>query len=198
MTMTPAEREFLDNRYDTLSQEERSIVMLALDDMVYRAKLHGIPLRSDEPLDKLKAAFVRYLLNCKGFDTNVAENGFPALDIDAKLWKDRPIHIRAKNERKVVYALLTQAVEAGFQLVDVYDGDEHAKVSNVKEAMEIVFNLDISYVWMKKDGHPKHYMMFVLGNAEDGSEALADWSYAEGDPDGWNALLDGFDASKVV
>jgi hypothetical protein len=198
MGLTAAEREFLDKLYDTLTENERNIMMLALDDMVYRAKVYGVPLRDGEVLEKLKAAFVRYLLDCKGIDTSVAENGFPALDIDAKLWKGQPMHIRAKNERKVVYALLTQAVEAGFQLVDVYDGDEHEKVSNVKEAMEVVFNLDISYVWMCKEGFKKHYLMFVLGNAEDGSEALADWSYTDGDPDGWNALVDGFDASKVV
>lgn len=198
MAMTPAEREFLDKRYDTLTQEEWSIIMLALDDMVYRAKLHGIPIRDGETLDRLKAAFVRYLLDCKGVDTSAAENGFPSLDIDTKLWKDQPMHLRAKNERKVVYALLTQAVEAGFQLVDVYDGDEHEKVSTVKEAMEIVFNLDTSYVWMRKEGFKKHYLMFVLGNAEDGSETLADWGYTDGDPDGWNAFLERFDASKVV
>jgi hypothetical protein len=198
MNLTAAERDLLAKRDTMLSQSERMIISQSLDDVVYRAKLEGLRLLIDDNLTKLEAAFVRYLLTCKGFDTSVAENGFPALDIDKTLWKDQPMHIRAKNERKVVYALLTQAVEAGFKFVDVYDGEEHEKVSNVKEAMEVVFNLDISYVWMCKEGFKKHYLMFVLGNAEDGSEALADWSYTEGDPDGWNALVDGFDASKVV
>jgi len=196
--MTASEREMLAKRDDLLTQGERMIISQALDDLAFRARTEGIPVRNDDTLAKLEAAFIRYLLDCKGVDTSVVYHGYPALDIDKRLWQDRPMHIRAKNERRVVYALLTKVLEAGFTIDNVYDGEERTKATTVKDAMELIFNLDTSYVWVKKEGFRPHYMLFVLGNADDGSEALADWSYSEDDLDGFNALLSGFDSSTVV
>lgn len=198
MPMTASEREMLAKRDDLLTQGERMIISQALDDLAFRARTEGIPVRNDDTLAKLEAAFIRYLLDCKGVDTSVVYHGYPALDIDKRLWQDRPMHIRAKNERRVVYALLTKVLEAGFTIDNVYDGEERTKATTVKDAMELIFNLDTSYVWVKKEGFRPHYMLFVLGNADDGSEALADWSYSEDDLDGFNALLSGFDSSTVV
>jgi hypothetical protein len=171
--------------------------------MQFRAKQSNITLQMDDRAAKLEAAFVRYLLECRGVDTSVAENGFPALDIDKVLWKNEPMHIRAKNERKVVYALLTELQQAGFKLVDIDDGEELTQIllnkgDFTKQAMEVMFNLDDCTLYVFKEGFGQHYIRFVFGNADDGSEVVADWNYTVGDPDGFNAFMEAFNAEKYV
>lgn len=197
MTLSAIDRHFLAQR-STLNLNECSLVDLALHDMVFRAQDKGLSLNTDDALARLEAAFIRYLLDCRGVDTSVAETGFPALEIDKVLYKGQDMHLRAKNERKVVFALLTHLLGKGFRLVSVYDGDDQQAVSTVQAAMELIFNLDESHVWFQKEGFNKHYVFFVMGNAEDASEVISDWNYTVADPDGFDAAMNAFEPEKVI
>jgi hypothetical protein len=199
VTLSAHERDFLAKR-STLTDNERKLVSLTLDNLEFYAKADNIPLRKDDSLARLEASLIRYLLDCKGEDTSVAENGFPALQIDDVLWKDKPMHQRAKNERRVVYGLLNHLLAAGFIVVSVYDGEEHEYPTDAKGAMEIIFNLDESYVWVSHVDYVPHKRMIslVLGNADDGSEVVADWSFGAGDPDGFDAAMQAFKAEDFV
>jgi len=129
-------------------------------------------------------------------------NAVPDLKIDAILYKDSPMHLRAKNERRVVYALFEMLVQNGFRITGVWDGDSMEKTysdaTQITDAMETVFNLDESSVWVRKEGFKEHYIFIVLGNADDGSEVVADYSYSDGDPDNFNGLMEAFEPEKYV
>lgn len=126
----------------------------------------------------------------------------PSLKIDSVLYKDAPMHLRAKNERRVVYALFEMLVANGFAITGVWDGESLEKTfsesTQVTDAMETVFNLDESSVWVHKPGFKEHYIYIVLGNADDGSEVVADYSYTDNDPDNFNALMEAFEPEKYV
>jgi hypothetical protein len=126
----------------------------------------------------------------------------PDLKIDAILYKDEPMHIRAKNERRVVFALLEMLVKNGFRISGVWDGETmektYSETSQITDAMELIFNLDESSVWVRKEGFKEHYIFIVLGNADDGSEVVADYSYSDGDPDNFNGLMEAFEPEKYV
>lgn len=196
MTLTASQRVALDQRVH-LSTQEKEILEMAISDMEFRAKVFSITLAKDDRLAKLEAAMITYLLASRGID--LMEEGFPSLDIDKILWKDKPLHIRAKNERRVIYGLLKHLQAHGFDLVSVYDGEEHCPATDPKAAMETIFNLDECRIWVKHHSFPhKRNIYIVLGNADDGSEVVADWSYGEGDPDGFNAVMEAFDTEKYV
>jgi hypothetical protein len=111
--------------------------------------------------------------------------------------------MRAKNERRVIYGLLCYLFQAGFVPVKLDDGEEieHMQLDGqerIKEAMELIFNLDDCKLYVKKEGFTPHYVMFVLGNADDGSEVIADWGYSEADADGFDATMRAFNEADYV
>jgi len=126
----------------------------------------------------------------------------PALNIDAILFPRNDMHVRAQNERRVVFALLEMLVAKGFTILSVWDGECMEKMQNpaaqVTDAMECVFNLDESSVWVQKPGFKPHHIFLVLGNAEDGSEVVADYSYSDNDPDEFDALMNAFEPENFV
>lgn len=192
MTLSAADREALTNR-NQLTDAEKELIRITLNDMDFRASnILNTTLASDDRLAALEAALVRYVLASRGVDVGIDSRGFPLLDIDKVLWKDEPMHIRAKNERKVIYAMLNELEGKGFKLVSVYDGENDEPATTVKEVMELIFNLDECRVYLKKEGYKAHNIYYVLGNADDGSEVAADWNYTEGDPDGFNEAMDAF------
>lgn len=202
MTLTTIERTLLDKKA-SLSEIEQYLIDTAFSDMEFRANAAKIPLLGDDNAAKLEAAFVRYLLACKGTDMSIQEQGYPDLEIDKVLYKSHPMLERTKNERKVVYALLSQLVAAGFNIVDVDDGEDLTQITRgmgdqIKAAMEVLFNLDDCAMYVVKEGYKQHYIRFVFGNADDGSEVVADFGYTEGDPDGFQKLMDEFEPEKYV
>jgi hypothetical protein len=126
----------------------------------------------------------------------------PALKVDSILFKNTLMHQRAKNERRVVHALFEMLVSHGFRIIAVWDGETmektYSEATQVTDAMETVFNLDESSVWVVKPGFKEHYIYIVLGNADDGSEVVADYSYSNNDPDNFNALMEAFEPEKYV
>lgn len=128
----------------------------------------------------------------------------PALDIDKVLYKESEgiPHARGIAERRVVFDLCQHMIEAGFVIHSVYDGDDETLLLNhpdpVKEAMELIFNLDeasLRFTHKTFNGYPPHGVLLVLGNADDGSEVIADWNYSKDDGDGFNKAVEAFTAT---
>lgn len=115
----------------------------------------------------------------------------PELDHD-RMMKERFGHevgARGRLERRIVAGLCAHLEAAGFAPHSVYDGEEETRVSNAKEAMELVFNLDEASLRFAKPGHREHGVLLVLGNGED---LVSDWNYSKGDCDGFDAAMEAF------
>ena len=129
----------------------------------------------------------------------------PALDHD-KMMAERfgsEISPRMRIERRVVFNLCEYLLANGFELLQVYDGDEFTKVKTSKEAMELIFNLDEASLRVRKAGRrpdgkrwPEHGILIVLGN--DGWDAVADYNYSRDDADHFNAIMEVFDGEACV
>lgn len=99
------------------------------------------------------------------------------------------IEKRQELERRLVRKLVRVMKEHGWEATHVDDGgDEFEKVSGETQVMEAVFAVDEAQICFRK-GDAYHWVMIVLGN--DGYDAIADWAYSEGDPDGFNAIMNG-------
>lgn len=115
----------------------------------------------------------------------------PALDIDALLYKDHPMHGNAKLERRIVANLLAWLKFKGWNVSEIDDGEEDTKVSTAKEAMELIFDLDDVRIVISNSEGQSHRILLVLGN---GIDIIADYSFTENDPDGFCAVMEGFNA----
>lgn len=122
----------------------------------------------------------------------------PELEIDAKMLKlyGHTVSPRGRLERRVIAAAIAHLQQAGFTLVSVDDGEEDTKVTTAKEAMELVFNLDECRIYFRKQGFNPHNLLIVLGN--DGWDAISDYTYTAGDPDGFEKAMDAFDAESFA
>lgn len=123
----------------------------------------------------------------------------PKLDIDQILYREtngRP-HARGVRERRVVANLIAHLEVNGFTVVGVDDCEEYEEVSTMKEAMEVVFNLDLAHLHVRKAGvtESDHSVMLVMGNDLD---IIGDWNYHPGDPDGFNAAMERFDSEDYA
>lgn len=126
----------------------------------------------------------------------------PALDHDAMMLErfghEVPVH--GKLERRIVFNLLTHLEAHGFYVRATWDGESREKVSTPKEAMEFIFNLDEVSVRVAKGkdrvkGENWHGILLIMGN---GIDIVSDWNYTDGDPDGFNAVMEGFDAEDFA
>jgi hypothetical protein len=113
----------------------------------------------------------------------------PTLDIDKQLFDGRYMPPHCKVERRIVWNLLTGLEAAGFHVLAVNDGDGEDKTATIIEAMELVFNLDDCWVFVKKGHYGNHAIRLVLGN---GVDCVSDWSFHKDDNDGFNAWMEGF------
>lgn len=115
----------------------------------------------------------------------------PALTVDA----GHTLILNGKIERRIVWNLLSQLWDAGFEIVAVHDGDEKTSCKNAEHpamaAMEAVFAVDEAtlIVTSKKRGSKPRWVKLVGGNGED---IISDWGFGEGDPDGFNAFMEAF------
>lgn len=115
----------------------------------------------------------------------------PKLEIDALMLRDfnRSVSATGRIERQIVWGMFRFLKANGFHVVGVHDGEQLEKVSTPKAAMEVIFNLDDSRVLVQKPGHKSHVILLIAGN---GMDIISDWGYTEGDPDGFNAVMDAF------
>lgn len=120
----------------------------------------------------------------------------PALDHDALMLSKYGVKVspNGRLERRIVANLIAHLAAAGFAVVGVYDGEEESPAADAKAAMELIFNLDESYVRFTKDGAMRGVYL-VLGN---GIDIVSDYSYAEGDADGFDAAMQAFDAEAFA
>lgn len=116
----------------------------------------------------------------------------PLLDIDKILFKETKgiPHERCRTERLVVANLIHHLDANGFKPYNVYDGEEDNPVSNMKEAMEIIFNVDYSGLHVRKEGGKRRWIGIVLGN---GHECIHDHSDPDDKTDQFSAVMDAFD-----
>lgn len=132
--------------------------------------------------------------------------GTPKLRIDAELAVLRgrrggsvDLRPEQKIERRIVYALCRHLIANGFKVWGLFDGEEFVSLKDeaqpVQEAMELVFNLDESSLRFYKEGHGAHGVLLVTGN---GMDIICDWNYTDGDPDGFDAVMQAFDPYEYV
>lgn len=116
----------------------------------------------------------------------------PDLDIDKVLFERHTMTHRHRQERAAVANLIHHLALKGWSLVSVYDGEENTKVSSMKEAMELIFNLDVSWLRVRKGLGKVHVIFLVLGNS--GAEVVCDHSAPQGEHDeGFGTVMDSFD-----
>jgi hypothetical protein len=122
----------------------------------------------------------------------------PALDHDAMMAREfgHKLTPRHRIERRIVAALCAYLESNAFEVIAVDSGDERVKVNSAKAAMEEIFNLDESRVVFERVDKDiktsRHTVLIILGNGNDGLDLISDWSYSEGDADGFGAAMDWF------
>lgn len=127
--------------------------------------------------------------------TTFAKVEAPTLAIDALLFKDGKVSANGKLERRIVANLLEFMAHKGWKVSSVYDGEEETATADATAAMELIFNLDEVSVRFADQSEKIHGVLLVLGN---GIDIIADWNYSEGDVDGFNAAISGFDAEEYA
>lgn len=129
---------------------------------------------------------------------NVTITRAPALDHDAMMAQRFASKVSANGhlERAIVWNLCAHLAAAGFAVVAVDDGEEVTKTADAKAALELVFNLDEAWLYFRKGRNGRRRVVFlVLG---EGDTIITDWSYTEGDADGFNAAMNAFNAEAVA
>jgi hypothetical protein len=125
----------------------------------------------------------------------------PSLKIDKTLFSKREMPAHCKLERRIIYNLCLHLYANGFRLHSVFDGEEvddgytveqKAEVA-IKQAMELVFNLDeasIRFISQSAtNNNADHGVLYIGGN---GVDCIADWNYFSDDSDGFNKVMDEF------
>lgn len=117
----------------------------------------------------------------------------PELKIDKRRDSILP---RERIERRIVVAVIKHLEENGFYICQVSDGEEVHKVSDLKSAMEIIFDLDDCTVYFSSDRNkPRNLssITFVFGN--NGDDCIHDYNYAN---EKFNKVMESFDAELYV
>jgi hypothetical protein len=121
----------------------------------------------------------------------------PKLQHDAMMEKrfGTAVSPEGKIERRIVYNLGKHLEDKGFRVYGVHDGDDFTKCSRIEPAMEVIFNLDQAHLYFRKVGHKPHWVFLVLGN---GIDIVSDYSYSEGDEDGFLKAMDAFNSEDFA
>jgi hypothetical protein len=92
-------------------------------------------------------------------------------------------------ERRIVGKLIDQAIEEGWELDSVYDGEDYCSVGEKDKntALEYVFSVDESTLRFRKPTCDLRGVFIVLGN---GIDVLSDWSEPEDDDEDFSGLLE--------
>lgn len=121
----------------------------------------------------------------------------PALNHDAMMLQRFGTQVgpNGKLERRIVANLIRHLLDAGFKVEAVWDGEVNTPCGSMKTAMEVIFNLDQAHLYIYKPKHKAHWIFLVLGN---GVDIVSDWSYTEGDKDGFNVVMEKFNAEDFA
>jgi hypothetical protein len=119
----------------------------------------------------------------------------PELAIDKLLYRGGPVPVNGKLERRIAANLLAFMATKGWNVFNVWDSEENTPVITAIDVMELVFNLDEAWLDFTNATGQQHRVMLVLGN---GIDIIADWGFAIGDPDGFHAAMEGFDAEEYA
>ncbi len=126
---------------------------------------------------------------------NCLENP-PALKINSVLYsKDRPMPVHVRLEQRIVWNLLKVLESKGFVSHYVDDGDEQTKVVSKKSAMELLFNLDDAYLFLRHVRGSAHivWIRFVFGN---GVDVVSDYNATNWK--GFQEVMDNFNAEEYA
>lgn len=97
------------------------------------------------------------------------------------------------GERTVVRDLIAHLSVAKFIAIGVDNGEEYITTRVTSEVMDHVFSVDEAMINFESVMNSKQHSVFiVLGNADDGSEVIADWNYSDGDADGFDKAMNAF------
>lgn len=131
---------------------------------------------------------------------NIDDVEVPELDIDKEIARIRGEKVklsrRQKTERQVIACLIAHMAERGWNIKGVHDYEVFEKATDTKSAMEFVFNLDACNLHFIDKDDNEHCVCIVLGN--DGWDAISDWFYADGDPDGFDKAMNEFDTEQFA
>jgi len=146
-------------------------------------------------LDQLDAILREGPLVVKPFPGSVE---VPELEIDAFMLKKYGTQVspNGRLERRIVANLFAHLEKNGFQVVALDDTDELQDCAGAKAAMELIFNLDTAYVHVSgPDRSDIHIIQLEVGN---GVDMVVDYTFTEGDADGFQATMGAFDAQAYA
>jgi hypothetical protein len=115
----------------------------------------------------------------------------PTLDID----KGRKLSPSMVLQRRISANLLDYLNERGWMVEQVScDGDDWP-AHTAKDAMELIHDLGYSDVTFMDAEQNSHGVKLIPSNNTD---MIANWTLSEGDADGFNAVMEGFDAEDYA
>lgn len=103
---------------------------------------------------------------------------------------------RQQAERRVIRGAIRALKAAGWQPLEVNDGGESDEPATTEGAMiEAAFAVDEARLYFKHADHERRCWFFVVfGNAEDGSEVIADYCCPEDGRKSFSDTLDSYTA----
>ncbi|WP_443698609.1 hypothetical protein [Pseudomonas sp.] len=119
----------------------------------------------------------------------------PELAIDKLLYRGNPVPANGKLERRIAANLLAFMASKGWNVCTVFDGDELVPVVTALDVMELAFDLDEVQLTFTNAAGNEHRAVLIMGN---GIDIITDWGFTVGDPDGFNAAMEGFDAEDYA
>lgn len=115
----------------------------------------------------------------------------PTLDID----NGRKLSPSMVLQRRIVANLLDYLNERGWMVEQVScDGDDWP-AHTAKDAMELIHDLNYSDLTFMDAEQNCHGVKLIPSNNTD---MIANWTLSEGDTDGFNAVMEGFDAEDYA
>jgi len=115
----------------------------------------------------------------------------PELEHDAMM-KEKygdTVSPNGRLERRLVAALCTHLAEHGWRPCKLWDREEITPVTDTKSAMELIFDLDESWLYFRNDAGKEHWVFLVGGN---GIDLITDYSYARAGTDTFEAAMESF------
>lgn len=95
-----------------------------------------------------------------------------------------------EQARAILVDLLEHLNVNGFKVIGYNDGEDAHAVSDHPHIVHMCVNeLDQAWVIVKKGDYPAHWILFIACN---GVDAISDYGYSRGDPDGFADSMDNY------
>lgn len=91
-----------------------------------------------------------------------------------------------EDAERVLRKMFSKLDEAGWKIVQVFDGQDSYRVSTVEAALDIIDSVEDSTVSVEKEGVRGHGIYLIPSN---GADVICDHSLSEGDADDFEALM---------